>query len=104
MLHTLDWIKCKLKAAATHTVKKPRRESPLDCADPVSNQELLMGIPALLGEPDHLAEHGNKTWLFHLPNGSSFSTKSGFGNSAKFSNILTSNWYLCLNNNSLQFW
>ncbi len=50
--------------------------------------ELVMGIPVLLSEPDHLTLLSNKCQLFRLPNGSSFSTTSGFYNSAKFSNVL----------------
>ena len=32
---------------------------------------VVMGIPALLGEPDHLARLTKKSRLFRLPNGSS---------------------------------
>ncbi len=59
------------------------------CTHPRTVPLVVMGIPALFSEPDHLAQFSNKSQLFRLQNGSSFSTVSGFYNSAKLSNVLT---------------
>ncbi len=56
---------------------------------------LVMEIPALFGEPDHLAQLSNKSQLFRFPNGFSFSTTSGFYNSPKFGNVLIYDYYVC---------
>ncbi len=54
-----------------------------------------MGILVLFSEPDHLAQLSNMGRLFRLPNSFSFTTTSDFYNSAKFSNVLTHDWYVC---------